>query len=269
MKQISSHENRIIREAASLSEKKYREKLGAFLVEGVKLVREAVLQGSDVLSVLVRTGAGEAALSLARDAENSGLVVYELSSEAFVRVVKTETPQDIAAVLALPGLDEGAFFEKTGAGNILVLDRLQDPGNVGTLIRTAEAMGFKGILGIKGTADPFQPKVVRAAAGSILRMPVLICERGEAACCVLERNGRRIFAAAAGEGSADCSETDIADGAAIVIGNEGSGISEEIKTRAQLIRIPMQGNTESLNAAIAGSLIMYESMRQKGFNSKK
>ena len=269
MKLISSAENRIIKDAASLSEKKYRERYDAFIVEGEKLAEEAVSQGRDIKAIFVRTGARNDILSLAHRAEADGIPVYELTGDVFMKVVRTETPQDVAAVLRLVRTGEQEFLEKTAEGNLLVLDRLQDPGNVGTLIRTAEAMGFAGIITVKGTADPYQPKVVRAAAGSILRMPVLMLEDARSVIEFLSKAGKRVFAADAGERSIDCADADISEASAVIIGNEGSGVCDEFSEASECIRITMEGRTESLNAAIAGSIIMYESNRQKGLKNKR
>ena len=263
LKQLSSPENRIIKEAASLSEKKYRDKLGLFLLEGPNLVREAMQQGGRVRFIFTRAGAaGSETAALAGEAEAAGLAVYELTESLFAKVALTQTPQDIAAVAEKRQTEAGGFFEKVKDGCILVLDRLQDPGNVGTLVRSAEAMGFKGILAIKGTADLWQPKAVRAAAGSILRLPVLICDDAEQALELLGRAGKTVYTADM-DGQLPCWDAQLAKDAAVVIGNEGSGASEKLKAAARLLAIPMDGPTESLNAAAAGSIIMYESMRQR------
>ena len=263
MKQISSPENRIIKEAASLSEKKYRDRYGLFLLEGPNLVREAMQQGGRVRFIFTRAGAaGSEIVGLTGEAEGLGLAVYELTETLFAKVTLTQTPQSIAAVAEKRQTEAGEFFEKVKDGCILVLDRLQDPGNAGTLIRSAEAMGFKGILAIKGTADLWQPKVVRAAAGSLLRLPILLCEDAAQAIELCKRAGKTLYTAAM-DGKLACWDAPLAENAAVVIGNEGSGASEELKKAAQLLAIPMEGPTESLNAAVAGSIIMYESMRQR------
>ena len=249
---ISSPENRIVKEAASLAEKKYRDRYGLFLLEGPNLVREAMQQGGRVRFIFTLAGADDAEIrSIAEEAESSGLAVYELAESAFAKVPLTQTPQAVAAVAEKRQMCAAEFFEKAEDGCLLVLDRLQDPGNVGTLLRTAEAMGFKGVLMIKGTADPWQPKVVRAAAGSLLRLPVLLCENAD----YLEDYCEDILLS--------CFDAPLAKNAAVVIGNEGAGAGETLKSAATLLSIPMEGRTESLNAAIAGSIIMYESMRQR------
>ena len=263
MKQISSPENRIVKEAASLAEKKYRDRLGLFFLEGPNLVREAMQQGGRVRFIFTRAGAASPEITaLIDEAEAKGLAVYELAESLFAKVTLTQTPQDIAAVAEKRQTEAGGFFEEVKDGCVLVLDRLQDPGNAGTLVRSAEAMGFKGILAIKGTADLWQPKAVRAAAGSLLRLPLLLCEDAEQALELLRRAGKTVYTADM-DGQLPCWDAQLAKDAAVVIGNEGSGASSELKAAAQLLSIPMDGNAESLNAAVAGSIIMYESMRQR------
>ena len=261
---ISSPENRIVKEAASLAEKKYRDRTGLFLVEGPNLVKEAAQQGNRVRFIFTRAGAADAETAkIAAEAEAAGLAVYVLTEGVFAKVAQTQTPQGICAVLEKRQYGPDEFFEKAGDGCLLVLDRLQDPGNVGTLLRSAEAMGFAGAVFIKGTADPWQPKVARAAAGSLLRLPILLCEDAQQALELLAGAGKRVYTAAM-EAELPCWSAPLAENAAIVIGNEGAGAGEELRAAATLVSIPMAGRTESLNAAVAGSMLMYESYRQKG-----
>jgi len=267
MNTISSPENRIVKEAASLAEKKYRDRSGLFLAEGPNLVKEAMQQGNRVRFIFSRAGTADAqSAKLAEEAEAMGLAVYELSEIAFAKVTQTQTPQGICAVIEKRQTDPKEFFSKVKDGCLLVLDRLQDPGNVGTLLRTAEAMGFAGAVIIKGTADPWQPKVVRAAAGSLLRLPILLCEDAQQALELLSGAGKKVYTAAM-DAQLACWDADLSHDAAVVIGNEGQGAGAELKAAATLLAIPMAGGTESLNAAAAGSIIMYESLRQKGQNN--
>ena len=261
---ISSPDNRIVKEAASLAEKKYRDRTGFFLAEGPNIVKEATLLGNRVRFIFTRAGAADAeSAKIAEEAEAAGLAVYTLTEGVFAKVTQTQTPQGICAVLEKRQYSPDEFFEKTGNGCLLVLDRLQDPGNVGTLIRTAEAMGFAGVVCIKGTADPWQPKVVRAAAGSLLRLPVLLAEDAEQALELLKGACKKVYTTAMDAGLA-CWDAELSENAAVVIGNEGAGVSPQLKEAAELLAIPMVGRTESLNAAVAGCMIMYESLRQKG-----
>ena len=262
MRQINSSDNRIVKEAVSLLEKKYRDRLGLYILEGPNMVGEAISRKGSLKTVFLRADAQDAdALKAADAAEEAGIDVCVLSRELFSRITDARTPQCIAAEAYKP--EEPDLSGLSAGANVLVLDRLQDPGNVGTLIRTAEAMGFSAVVLIKGTADPWQPKAVRSAAGSLLRLPVIHCESAADAAELLSRAGKTLYTAAA-EGNADLWDLPLARNAAIVIGNEGAGASEEFKASSRLLRIPMAGGTESLNAAAAGAVIMYESMRQKG-----
>ena len=261
MKTISSKDNSIVKEAASLQEKKYRDSLGLFLVEGPNLVRELLEYGGRIRFIFMKAGADGEVRDIAQDAEEL-TAVYELSDEAFRKVVPDKTAQDIVAVAEKDIFSEGDFFEAAGDRNILVLDRIQDPGNMGTLIRNAEAFGFGGVILIKGSADPYQPKAVRASAGSVLRMPMIICEDGLSAAELLRKANKNVFAACM-EGEIAIGNADLKKDNAIIIGNEGNGISERLRSEATGLFIPMEGHIESLNAAVAGTIIMYESMRQR------
>ena len=133
---------------------------------------------------------------------------------------------------------------------------------MGTLRRTAEAMGFGGAVIVKGSVDAYSPKVVRAAAGSILRLPLLFTEDAEETLSLLKANGKTAYAAVMRSGKAGF-EYPLARDSAIIIGNEGNGVSEEMLKASLHIHIPMEGDTESLNAALAGGMLMYESLRQR------
>ena len=255
---ISSKDNKLIKLAASLSEKKYRDELGLFLLEGPNAVAEAWQQGGRLRFIFTRAGASIEDLGI--EISELSPAVYELTGDVFAKVCNTENSQGIAAVAEKRIVSETAFFRKDGS-NVLVLDRIQDPGNMGTLLRTAEAMGFAGALLVKGCTDPWGPKVVRAAAGSILRFPMLFAQSAEDALDILARHGKKVYCTAM-NGRLRSYEADLKENAAIVIGNEGNGASDVFMKNAETLAIPMAGSTESLNAAFAGAIIMYESERQ-------
>lgn len=263
MQVISSKDNRIIKEAASLSEKKYRDELESFLVEGPNIVKEAMQQGGRVRFIFTLAGTeSDEIKEILSEAEAQNLAVYELTSDVFAKVTQTNTPQAIVAVMKKRQIQEQEFFETVSDKNILVLDRLQDPGNVGTVIRTAEAMGFGGLMVLKGTADVYQPKVVRSAAGSLLRFPVLFANTAAECMEILERNNKKIYATAMNGKECVC-DANLKSDVAIVIGNEGNGVCKELLEKASTLSIPMQGQTESINAAISAAIVMYESLRQR------
>ena len=145
--------------------------------------------------------------------------------------------------------------------NIVVLDRLQDPGNIGTIVRTAEAAGYRGIIVTAGSGDIYSPKVVRAAAGSLFRMPVLQVDDSMEAVNMLRKMNKRIVTAAL-DTDIYYYQTDLTENIALVIGNEGQGVSEVFMESSDIkVRIPMEGSIESLNAAVAAGILMYQSQK--------
>ncbi len=267
---ITSPDNKIVKDAAALAEKKRRDLAGCYVVEGPNLIREALKQGVKLRSVFFEQTGGESAsreeelaqlISLAAGS-NLPMELYALSREAFSKIAQTDTPQGVLAVAEKKNDTEEDFF-KAKAGNVLVLDRIQDPGNLGTLLRTAEAAGLSGAMLLKGCGDVYSPKAVRAAAGTLFRLPLLFVATPREAMDILHKNNKRIYATAARD-STFYFRCALAENAAIVVGNEGNGVAEEFLTGAdQIISIPMEGSTESLNAALAGGIIMYEALRQR------
>ncbi len=256
---LSSKDNRIVKDAAKLREKKYRDASGCFLLEGPEAVREAARQGGRLRFIFTRAGASLPELGI--ELFGQAPAVYETTEDVFAKLAGTETPQGVVAVAERPLWKEEDLFPREDS-NVLVLDRVQDPGNTGTLIRTAEAMGFAGVLLVKGCCDPWSPKVVRSAAGSLLRLPTLQAESAADALALLVKHGKRCFCALM-DGETACCDAELAKGCAVVIGNEGRGACEEFIRACGGLRIPMEGSTESLNAAFAGAIIMYESLRQR------
>ncbi len=234
------------------------------MLEGPDMVREALENSGKARFIFIRaeSAAGEA-ISIAEAAEARGLAVYELSEAVFEKISQTEAPQGIAAVMEKPESSCESFFRACEDKNVLVIDRVQDPGNIGTLIRSAEAAGFGGAVFIKGSADPFSAKAVRAASGSVGRLPLLFVQSDSDMLSLMREHGKRVFASAMESGTVYY-KADIARNAAIVVGSEGSGASRCILDAADAILcIPMDGKTESLNAAVASGIIMFEARRQR------
>ena len=268
MKEISSKDNRIVKDTAALSEKKRRDERGQFVLEGPNLLREALNEGLRLNSVFCLSGSEPPEiLELLQEAELNGIPAYTVSREAFMRMSQTDTPQGILAVAEKRKFTERDLFG-TKNGNILVLDRIQDPGNMGTLLRTADAAGFAGVMLIKGSVDPYSPKVVRAATGSLFRMPLMTGLAPQLAAELLKSHGKTLLATAMDATVAYYDEA-LSGNIALIIGNEGNGISDELMTLSKKIAIPMAGRTESLNAALAGGIIMFEALRQKSLEGRK
>lgn len=262
MKNITSSENEIYKSFARLYKRKYRDREGLYVIEGINLTEEALKNGAKLKSVFLRKGFdSDTVLNdlLARVADE--VPVYILSKELFDKTADTETPQGIAAVLAKPVYNEESFFDETD--NVIVLDRLQDPGNIGTVIRAADAAGFGGAIIIKGTADVFSPKTVRAAAGSLYRVKLLYAASADEAAQVLHSNGMKMIATSP-YAKKLVYDADMSGKTALVIGNEANGVSDEIKNLSdESVKLPMAGNIESLNAAVAAAVVMYEAVRQR------
>lgn len=262
MESITAKGNQKYKLWKSLLTRKHREETGLFLMEGAVLLKEAFAAGEDFLDALiVRTGSEEApgVTELISSAGRLGIRAFGLAGPLFDQLTDTETGKDVIGVFRIPAREIGNV-----RNGLLILDRLQDPGNMGTVMRTAEAAGFDGIAAVKGTVDAFSPKVVRAASGAVLRLPVVYLDSEEEVLELCRREGLKI---AAGDplGTDLYGGADLSGRIALIIGNEGRGISESLMERADVrVRIPMEGKTESLNAAVAAAILMYETVRQRG-----
>lgn len=189
----------------------------------------------------------------------TGAPVYILPASVFDQLSTTDASQGIIALVRPP---EWTIEQTMPTGGLtLVLDGIQDPGNVGAIVRAAEAFGASGTVLLKGTASPFNPKTLRASAGSLFRLPFVYGVDDSAFCNTMERKGITLYAAMPGA-TATLPATDLRASCAIVIGSEGRGIRPEWSARATGIRIPTQ-TVESLNAAVAAAVILYEAWRQR------
>jgi TrmH family RNA methyltransferase len=237
---------------------------GLVAIEGEHLLYEAVRSGMVLKTIFLSERA-----SLPEWAPRS-VELIELTAEVFASVVDTQTPQGIAAMLIPPvsTLDDALPAHPPAARPplILIAAGLQDPGNLGTLLRSAEAFGATAVLTTPGTVSGWNQKALRASAGSIFRMPLAAFTPADIP--RLKSRGLRLFAAVADDPdhptSTSVSTTDLTQPCAFMIGNEGTGIPAEILALADArITIPTPGRVESLNAAIAGSLLLYEASRQR------
>jgi len=245
----SRRERKILR---ALSRRKGRERHGLFLAEGPNLVRELLDSDLDVELVLHTDGAleGDGGRVLER-LEEGGAELRPVDRATLAEFADTVTPQGVLAAVRTPRVS----LDDMPAGSLLVLDAVQDPGNFGTLVRTAEAMAMEGILALKGTVDPWNPKAVRAAAGSSFRVPIF---RGS-----WEEARPRLRAADVEIWAADALGEPVYGGEraperlALVLGNEGRGVSGQVLEDARRrVRVPTAGSVESLNVAVAGALLV-------------
>lgn len=188
---------------------------------------------------------------------------YELISDAVCRHLSdTRTPQGVTALVKKQETPLEEILARDENPCLFLLENLQDPGNMGTILRTSEGAGVSGIIINRESVDPYNPKVIRSTMGAIFRMPFVIVDDFEDVLCRLKEAGVRTFAAHLdGE---DFYRQDYRGGCAFFIGNEGNGLSENLAARADgRIRIPMKGQVESLNAAVAATVLMYETLRQR------
>ncbi|MDO4444735.1 MAG: RNA methyltransferase [Bacillota bacterium] len=256
---ITSASNAQVKKIILLNKKsRERKKEGVFLVEGLKMF------GETPRDRLVKTYVSES--FLLEDGHKSLLsgISYEVVKDSvFEQMSDTLTPQGILAVVRQQEytLEKLAALRKNPL--FLLLEDLQDPGNVGTIFRTAEGAGVTGILMTKKCVDIYHPKTIRSTMGSIYRMPFVCVEDGQEVMDWFEEQGICSFAAhLQGENFYD--GEDYTGGTAFLIGNEGNGLSEALSKRAsKWIRIPMEGQLESLNAGVAAAILMYEASRQR------
>lgn len=237
-----------------LGRRKTRARDQLVLVEGVRAVAEAVAAGASARFALVSPRLAEvhegAALRLALEA--AGIEAQEVEDAELASVCDTEHPQGVLLVCAEPAASDAAVRP---GGRYLVLDAVQDPGNVGTLVRAATAFALDGVLALDGTADPWSPKAVRASAGLAFRMPVL-ARTAEAALALLEAADVPLLVADVG--GADVDAVSAPRGWALAVANEGAGPRAALRRRARTsVRIPMPGPAESLNAGVAGAILLY------------
>ena len=259
---ISSGDNSRVRLVRKLQTRKGRSTEGRFTAEGKNLVCEVLERGLDVDFIMIPEGC-EADLPpvLKAAADSPDITVCEVPQKVFDKL--TDAGNGIG-MLAVVKQDMVSSTIPGGIGpddNILVLDRIQDPGNMGPLIRTAVAAGYKAILAMSGTVDIYSPKVLRATAGMIFEIPVIYVRDEETLLGMLRESGRRI-AVTAVEGGIPYYEAGLGKGTALIIGNEGNGVSASLLEGADIrVTIPMRGRIESLNAAVAAAILMYEAVR--------
>ena len=259
MKMISSKDNTIIKHIKQLKEKKYRDKNGEYIVEGIKLIKEAVQENAEIKHIVVCDGCDNSEIIESHlKYEMSRLDFIYVPQNIFKIISDVENPQGVLAVIGKKNNEK----IDTSEDLILALDDIQDPGNLGTILRTADSVGLKQILVSKGTADIYNPKVVRSTMGAIFRINVVECENLKESLRKLKNNEYKIMITSL-KAKNSIYNTDYKK-KIIVIGNEANGVSKEIQSIAdEKVIIPMLGKTESLNASVATGVILYEYIRQK------
>lgn len=264
---ISSASNPRVKEWAKLKERKYREREGKFLLEGIHLVKEALLSGWPLVCVVYDAGFGmpEELEALTDSGDHGeGTAWFPVSPEVIAKCSTAETPQPVFAVARKRTAAPDKLFDRE-AGLVVALDGVQDPGNVGTIVRSAAAAGATAVVLGRGTADLYNAKTLRASMGALFHVPVLEADLAEMLPEAQERG--MAVAGTSLQAARSCYKYDFRRGVWLVFGNEGSGLSREVSESVEEhIIIPMPGRAESLNVAMAATVLLFEAQRQRLFS---
>ncbi|SHI00197.1 RNA methyltransferase, TrmH family [Clostridium grantii DSM 8605] len=257
MKIISSKDNSLIKEVKKLNDRKVRLKKKQFFIEGFRFVEEA-LKSDFIIPYLFISEDNSYKLEEQKANIDSETECYIISDKLMKYICNTENPQGIAAVVNMKE-DTSITNEK---GFYLLADKVRDPGNMGTIIRTAHATGAHGVILTKGTVDVYNDKTLRSTMGSIFKVNIINDEENEFLEQLKEKGFQLLVSSL--EAKESFYQLDLTDKVIIAVGNEGNGISDEILGKAnKSFIIPMVGDSESLNVAVAASVMMYEILRQK------
>jgi RNA methyltransferase, TrmH family len=252
--------SQLITTVRNLQQRKGRRRRSLTLAEGVRLVEEVFAAGVPCHGVVTSRGFGDTPRGAALLGTIAGraVAIEEVAEREFQALAATDTPQGIVAVIEPPAWSLGDIVPRPRAP-VLVLDGVQDPGNVGTLLRTAFALGAAGAVLLRGCADLANPKVIRAAMGASFRLPAASAEPAElVAWC---RQTQASVWAATADGTS-LARAAVPDRLALVVGNEGAGVSDELRALAvQQVAIPLARGAESLNVAVAAGILLYEATR--------
>lgn len=256
---ITSTSNSQMKTVVQLNKKnKTRRELGVFVVEGIKMVLEAPREW--VEKVYISESFSDTNPDIIK--KLTGYECELVSDQVFKSISDTMTPQGILCLVKIPHYSLEQLLDQENT-HLLILEDIQDPGNLGTMFRTGEGAGATGIIMSRNTVDLFNPKTIRSTMGSIYRMPYYVAEDLGETISDLKEKGIHTYAAHL-RGTTSYDEQDYTKASAFLIGNEGNGLREETADLADTyIRIPMEGQVESLNAAIAATLLMYETNRQR------
>ena len=256
---ITSKDNEIVKQIKKLKEKKYRDEAGVYVIEGIKVIEEAIEENAQIEKIVIcedcTTSAAIPQKLMYAIAKYNCIYVSKKVFEILTDVV---APQGILAIIKKPNKEEIDYK----ADLILALDGIQDPGNLGTILRTADSINLKQIIVTKNTADAYNPKVVRSTMGAILRIKII---ETNSLVNTLKEAKKNKFKVVATSLDTENSIYDIDyNKKVIVIGNEASGVTKEVQQMADSkVKIPMLGKTESLNASVATGIMLYEYVRQK------
>lgn len=259
MQVITSKDNEQIKQIRKLKDKKYRDEMGLYVVEGIKTVNEAIAEGADIQTIVICDDSDEQGeLKQKMLYSVSKFDIIYVNEKVFEAISHVMHPQGILAVIRKREEQNEINYNED---IIVILDNIQDPGNLGTIIRTVDSCNLSQIIISSDTADPYAPKVVRSTMSGIFRVNVIQSENLTQTIEEIKKHGFKVVVT-----SLDTNKSiyDISyNKTAIVIGNEANGVSKEVMAKADTkVKIPMQGKTESLNAAVATGIVLYEAVRQ-------
>ncbi|MEK8132128.1 RNA methyltransferase [Paenibacillus filicis] len=266
---ISSAQNPRVKQWAELQSRKGRDKSGRFIIEGLHLVEEAL--NSELVppeTVVYAEDRKAVCAPLLARARAAGIECVAVAESVLAKCTDTLTPQPVFAVVPKLPWRLSDLMKPAAAGTasalVIAIDGMQDPGNLGTIIRSADAVGATGIVLGKGTVDLYNPKTVRSTMGSLFHLPIVSADLTECLPQAAEAGAQVIGTSL--QGAVPLYDCDLRPATWIVIGNEGQGVSEAVSERVgRHVLIPMQGRAESLNAAMAATVMLFEAARQRGF----
>ena len=260
LRKIDSRQNALVKEFRKAFHTGESTDDGYCAIESVKTIEEAIRSGLRLRAVMFSESGSSRAQRLLPQLSNHVETVV-VPDEVLASAVATETPQGVAALVRIPPHALEEVVDGT-APLVMVAAGLQDPGNLGTLVRSAEAFGAAGVLTTEGTADVFNSKVIRASAGSMFRLPVVKSDSKQIVAALREK-GVRLMATSSHKGT-PLDEADLTVGVALFIGNEGAGLPKPLAHEMEeTLVIPHAAGVESLNAGVAASIVLYEAARQR------
>jgi TrmH family RNA methyltransferase len=265
LRRIEGRHNPLVRQLRQAFARAERTDHGDCAIEGMRIVEEAIRSGLRFRAVFFRESAEDRAERLLPQI-GAHVETLLLPDKLFDGIVPSETPQGVAAFVRLKDFTLDDVLERSHIGPILVLAGLQDPGNLGTILRSAEAFGSAGVVLGEGTVSPFNSKVIRASAGSVFRLPVVISKSAgglEEICGKFRAQNVRLIATSSHKGT-PLDQASLAGPMAIFIGSEGAGVPRGLMSKMdETVAIPHTPQVESLNAGVAGSIVLYEAARQR------
>jgi TrmH family RNA methyltransferase len=268
LRRIEGQHNPLVKRLRQAFSRAELTETGDCAIEGMRILEEAIRSGVRFSSVFFRESAQDRANRLLPQI-GAQVEILLLPDKLFDSLVPSESPQGVAALVRPKQFSLDDIIERLQVGPIIVIAGLQDPGNLGTILRSAEAFGSAGVILGEGTVSPYNSKVVRASAGSVFRLPMVhgsgdsAATKLEAASEKLRAQGVRLIATSSHKGT-PLDEADLKAPAAIFFGNEGSGLARDLMAKMdEVIAIPHASQVESLNAGVAASIVLYEAARQR------